>query len=244
MPHALLLTLLFATSVAADPSTPADKNQPGRDLLFSTTPRAPARTTYGGSPTNACASSDACKAAALAKDLAWGSAGSYQTKGCYFYPKESGSTYAGKAYYGTRTNAAEAPLTGGPKLRLLCKAVEAARREAERQARRDEKLLAWREELLGWREKGPSPRDLERLEQYGDAYAADLKRAGFNAFDLKAACFSAAELEAAGFSAAEVLEAEKHGRVLDEMCRACQTILCRVNRGEEKRGAGHYLVQS
>ena len=28
MPHALLLTLLFATSVAADPSTPADKTQP------------------------------------------------------------------------------------------------------------------------------------------------------------------------------------------------------------------------
>ena len=43
MPHALLLiTLLFATSAAADPSTPADKTQPGRDLLFSTTPRAPA----------------------------------------------------------------------------------------------------------------------------------------------------------------------------------------------------------
>ena len=42
MPHALLLTLLFATSLAADPSTPADKTQPGRDLLFSTTPRAPA----------------------------------------------------------------------------------------------------------------------------------------------------------------------------------------------------------
>ena len=42
MQHALLLTLLFATSLAADPSTPADKIQPGRDLLFSTTPRAPA----------------------------------------------------------------------------------------------------------------------------------------------------------------------------------------------------------
>ena len=42
MQHALLLTLLFATSLAADPSTPADKTQPRRDLLFSTTPRAPA----------------------------------------------------------------------------------------------------------------------------------------------------------------------------------------------------------
>ena len=28
MPHALLLTLLFATSLAAEPSTPADKTQP------------------------------------------------------------------------------------------------------------------------------------------------------------------------------------------------------------------------
>ena len=56
-----------------------------------------ARTTYGGSLTNTCASSDACKAAALAKDLAWGSAGSYTTKGCYFYDKASDSKYAGKA---------------------------------------------------------------------------------------------------------------------------------------------------
>ena len=81
-----------------------------------------ARTTYGGSLTNTCASSDACKAAALAKDLTWGSAGSYTTKGCYFYDKASDSKYAGKAYYGTRSNAVEAPLTGGPKLRLTCEA--------------------------------------------------------------------------------------------------------------------------
>ena len=71
-----------------------------------------ARTTYGGSLTNTCASSDACKAAALAKDLAWGSAGSYTTKGCYFYDKASDSKYAGTAYYGTSSNAVEAPLTG------------------------------------------------------------------------------------------------------------------------------------
>ena len=31
MQHALLLTLLFATSLAADPSTPADETQPSRD---------------------------------------------------------------------------------------------------------------------------------------------------------------------------------------------------------------------
>jgi hypothetical protein len=36
----LLLLLAFATSLAADPSTPAGKTQPGRDLLFFTGPRA------------------------------------------------------------------------------------------------------------------------------------------------------------------------------------------------------------
>ena len=61
MQHALLLTLLFATSLAADPSTPADKTHPGRDLLFFTAPRAtgtggadvvPDRMTYTGTTQN------------------------------------------------------------------------------------------------------------------------------------------------------------------------------------------------
>ena len=74
-----------------------------------------------------CSGEAACEFEALRRGLAVGHAqyafaGSWSTKGCYFYPVDSGAAWAGSAFFGRGGTPAQEATTfvGPPQARLLC----------------------------------------------------------------------------------------------------------------------------
>ena len=78
-----------------------------------------------------CAGEAACEFEALRRGLAVGHAqsafaGNYATKGCYFYPEDSGAAWAGSAFFGRGGTPAQEQTTtvGALQARLLCKDID------------------------------------------------------------------------------------------------------------------------
>ena len=78
-----------------------------------------------------CAGEAACEFEALRRGLAVGHAqsafaGNYATKGCYFYPVDSGAAWAGSAFFGRGGTPAQEQTTtvGALQARLLCKDID------------------------------------------------------------------------------------------------------------------------